>query len=166
MGGGSGGRLAESDFRRLEERAQEELSAARNETNAHVYLSFDHEDLGEVNLFRGQARNENADLRFDDYSVREPFDSPNAEYIKARIREKIDRCSVTVVYLTERSASSKWVDWEIEESVRRDKGVIGFYKGDTAPASVPPAFRQNQCKSVKWEHAALMEAIRNARRTR
>lgn len=55
---------------------------------------------------------------------------------------------MTVVYLSEKTASSKWVNWEIEESLKRGKGVIGVYKGDTPPARVPPAFQQNGCKAV------------------
>jgi len=41
-----------------------------------------------VNLLRGQARNENSDLEFSDWSLSEPFDSKNAEYIKRGIRER------------------------------------------------------------------------------
>jgi len=162
MGGGSGGGLSSSDIRRLEEQAKQKLSEAKGDASRHVFISFDHEDLDEVNLLRGQAKNDKVDLQFDDHSVKEPFDSANADYIKRQIREKIDRCSVTVVYLSEKTASSKWVNWEIEESIKRGKGVIGVYKGDKAPTSLPPAFGQNGCKAVKWEHAALMKAIEDA----
>lgn len=163
MGGSSGGGLYSSDIKSLEERAKQKLTdAAKGDISRHVFISFDHEDLNEVNLLRGQAKNEKVDLQFDDHSVKEPYDSTNADYIKRQIREKIDRCSVTVVYLSEKTASSKWVNWEIEESIKRGKGVIGVYKGDKVPSSVPPAFQQNGCKSVKWEHAALTKAIEDA----
>lgn len=36
----------------------------------HVFLSFVEEDLELVRLFRGQAKNKNSDLEFDDYSER------------------------------------------------------------------------------------------------
>ena len=166
MGGSSGGSLSSSDIKRLEEKAKQKLSEAKVDISRHVFISFDHEDLDEVNLLRGQAKNDKVDLQFDDHSVKDPFDSTNADYIKRQIREKIDRCSVTVVYLSEKTASSKWVNWEIEESIKRGKGVVGVYKGDKAPAKVPPAFRQNGCKLVKWEHAALMKAIEDTSRKR
>jgi hypothetical protein len=41
----------------------------------HVFLSFVEEDLDRVNLFRGQAKRKNSELEFDDYSVKEAFDS-------------------------------------------------------------------------------------------
>lgn len=162
MGGGSGGGLLSSDIKSLEEKVKQRLAEAKGDVSRHVFISFDHEDLNEVNLMRGQAKNDNVDLQFDDHSVKEPYDSINADYIKRNIREKIDRCSVTVVYLTDKTASSKWVNWEIEESLKRGKGVIGVYKGDTSPTMMPPAFQQNGCKAVKWEHAAMMKAIEEA----
>lgn len=162
MGGGSGGGLFSSDIRSLEEKVKQRLAEAKEDVSRHVFISFDHDDLDEVNLLRGQSKNEKTDLQFDDHSVKEPYDSTNADYIKRNIREKIDHCSVTLVYLTEKTASSKWVNWEIEESLKRGKGVIGVYKGDTPPTKTPPAFQQNGCKAVKWEHAALTKAIEDA----
>ena len=162
MGGGSGGGLFSSDIRSLEDKVKQRLAEAKGDVSRHVFISFDHEDLDEVNLLRGQANNDKLDLQFDDHSVKEPYDSDNADYIKQKIREKIDRCSVTLVYLTDKTASSKWVNWEIEESLKRGKGVIGVYKGDTPPARLPPAFQQNDCEAMKWEHAGLTKAIEDA----
>lgn len=162
MGGGSGGGIPSSDWARLEAKAKQSLTEAATDTSRHVFISFAYEDVDEVNLLRGQAKNDKTDLQFDDFSVKEAFDSGNADYIKRQIRERIDRCSVTVVYLSEKSASSSWVNWEIEESFKRGKGVVGVYQGDSKPANAPPAFQQNNCKAVKWEHAALMKAIEDA----
>jgi len=162
MGGSSGGGLFSSDIKRLEDKVKQRLAEAKGDVSRHVFISFDHEDLDEVNLLRGQAKNDKLDLQFDDHSVKEPFDSNNADYIKRNIREKIDRCSVTLVYLTDKTASSKWVNWEIEESLKRGKSVIGFYKGEAPPSKLPPAFQQNGCKAMKWEHAGLTKAIEDA----
>jgi hypothetical protein len=162
MGGSSGGGIPSSDLKRLEEKAKEALRKSSSDASRHVFISFAYEDIDEVNLLRGQAKNENTDLAFDDYSVKEAFDSVNGDYIRRQIREKIDRCSVTVVYLSNSSATSKWVNWEIEESLRRGKGVIGVHKGDVPPKDFPPALAENGSKVVKWEHTALMKAIEAA----
>lgn len=162
MGGSSGGGISSGDMQRLEGVAKDKLSQAAEEGAKHVFISFAHEDMGEVNLLRGQAKNEKNDLIFDDYSVKEAFNSKNADYIKSQIREKIDHVSVTVVYLSSSAAKSEWVNWEIEESFKRGKGVIGVYKGEQPPAVVPPAFLANKCKAVKWSHAAITQAINDA----
>jgi hypothetical protein len=91
--------------------------------------------------------------------VKEPYDSTNTDYIKRQIRDKIDRCSVTVVYLTDKSATSRWVNWEVEESLKRAKGVIGVYMGNSAPKVLPASFTQNGCKAIEWTLDGLKRAI-------
>ncbi len=166
MGGGGGGDFPSSDVKSLEQKAKESLKAASADTSRHVFISFANEDKDEVNLLRGQAKNEKTDLQFDDHSVKEAFDSKNADYIKRQIKEKLERVSVTVVYLSANSAKSKWVDWEIQESLKMEKGIIGVYKGDKQPHAVPPAFKENKLKAVKWSHEELSKAIEAASKKR
>jgi hypothetical protein len=165
MGGSSGGGIPSETLRKLEETAKQKLKEASGGVS-HVFISFAYEDVDEVNLLRGQAKNENTDLEFDDYSVKEAFDSKNAEYIKRQIREKIDKTSVTVVFLSEHSARSAWVNWEIEESLKRGKGVIGVYTAEKPPTDLPKAFSDNKCKAVKWTHENLKKAIEEASKNR
>ena len=106
MGGSYGGGLSNLDIQSLSEKVRQKLADAKSDVSRHVFISFDHEDLNEVNLLRGQAKNDKVDLQFDDHSVKEPFDSTNADYIKRQIREKIDRCSVAVVYLSDKTVES------------------------------------------------------------
>ena len=166
MGGSGGGPFLPSDVQRLEERAKQKLQEATAQTSRHVFISFAYEDVDEVNLLRGQAKNEKVGLEFDDHSVKEAFDSKDADYIKRRIREKIDKASVTLVYLSKHSAKSPWIDWEIRESYKRGKGVIGVYKGDSPPTLIPSAIKENNGKIVKWAHADLMHAIEECSKKR
>ena len=165
MGGSTGGRIPSSDLRKLEERASQRLKEAVDQSTPNAFISFSAKDLNEVNLLRGQAKNDNSDVEFSDYSVKSPYNSTDADYIKRKIREKIDLCSVTVVYLSENAATSKWVNWEIKESLKQGKGVIGTYSGNTPPTSVPPAFSEAGCTAVKWG-SNLSDAIKEARETR
>lgn len=162
MGGSSGGGFSNENIKKLEEKAKQSLGEADRSTPRHIFISFAYEDINEVNLLRGQAKNEKSDLEFDDYSVKKAFNSSDAEYIKRQIREKIDHVSVTVVYLSPASAKSEWVNWEIEESLRRGKGVIGVYKGDTPPSILPKALKENKCKIVQWTQSGLVKAIEDA----
>lgn len=163
--GGSGGSFSSSDLNHLENIAKKKLLQG-SEGSRHVFISFAHEDLDTVNMLRGQAKNDNIAINFDDHSVKEPFDSKNADYIKSQIRSKIDLSSVTVVYLSNNTADSKWVNWEIEESIKKGKGVIGVYSGDTPPSKTPPAFTKNKCKAVRWSHKDLPKAIEDASQER
>ena len=166
MGGSTGGRLSDTDLKSLEDKAKQRLAEGKSDTSPHVFISFANEDLNAVNLLRGQAANEKTDLQFDDFSVKEPYNSKNAEYIKRQIRDRIERCSVVVVYLSGDGARSEWVNWEVEEGLRQGKGVVGVHKAGVIPKDVPPAFKKYGCKVVKWDHEALTAAIEAARKKR
>jgi len=142
------------------------LKEADEPQRRSVFISFATEDLDEVNLLRGQAKNENAGFVFIDRSLQEPFASERAEYIKQGIRQRINQSSVTLVYLTSNTAKSDWVDWEIQESVRLGKGVIGVYKGEGPPPQLPRAIVEIRAKLVPWTHRDIEEAIEKARSQR
>lgn len=150
-GGGGGGGFSPQDLSSLEEKARDEL---RKASKRNVFLSFAYEDVNEVNLLRGQAKNENSDLEFNDWSVQEPFDSDRAAYIRQRIGERIGQASVVVVYLSADSAQSKWVNWEVEEALHRGKRVLAVHKGDAAPQQRPASVTANKIRVVPWSRLA------------
>lgn len=164
MGGsGGGGRgLSEDELKALEQIAKDTLKGSISPEKRNVFISFASEDLTEVYLLRGQAQNENSELGFIDRSLQRPFDSKDAEYIKRGIRERIKQASVTICYLSEHTAQSKWVDWEIRESIKLNKGVIAMYKGDNPPRKLPPAVKEFGIKLVPWNHKQIMAAINRA----
>jgi hypothetical protein len=159
MGGGGGG----SDFSPgaladLEAKAKTILREG-DAPRKNLFISFSHEDLADVNLLRGQARNASSALEFNDWSLREPFDSTRAEYVKNGIRERIRQSSVTLVYVSEITHTSKWVDWEIRESLKLGKRVVAMYKGAQLPLILPVALTENGISPVPWSHDAVMTAL-------
>lgn len=162
MGGGGGWSISEKDYKKLEDIAKENLKQGAQPAKRNVFISFAYDDINEVNLLRGQAKNENSEIEFNDWSLQEPFDSERAEYIRRGIRERIRQSSVTLVYLSDKTADSKWVNWEIKESVSLGKGVIGVYKGDSPPTILPAAIKENKVNLVKWTHQGIADAIEKA----
>lgn len=160
MGGGTTDRFPTDELTTLAERARRTLEEADRPGRRNVFISFDHEDERDVNLLRGQARNEDSDLEFNDWSVKEPYDSENAEYIRRNIRERIRQSSATLVYLSDKTASSRWVDWEIRESIALGKKVVCVYQGQK-PASVPTAVTELGLKCVPWQHDLLMRELKD-----
>ncbi|WP_417247424.1 TIR domain-containing protein [Celeribacter sp.] len=145
-GGGGGGWSSLGDIRSLEEKAKAALQKGRK----NVFISFATEDLNEVNLLRGQAKNQNSDLEFNDHSVRVPYDSDRAQYIKAKITERINRSSVCVVFVSDDTAQSNWVKWEVDQSLKLGKKVVAVYSQNNKPKTMPEWFSKNNIKSVKW----------------
>ncbi len=167
MGGsGSGRGLAPNELRTLEERAKKSLRERDGGKKRNVFISFSSDDLDEVNLLRGQAKNENSNIEFNDWSLREPFDSKKADYIKRGIRDRIRQSSVTVVYVSDNTASSKWVDWEIRESLAMGKGVVAMHKGNTPPSRLPKAITDNKISVVPWNQKQLARVIERESKNR
>ncbi|HID28972.1 MAG TPA: TIR domain-containing protein [Desulfobacterales bacterium] len=160
-GGGGGGRgLTPNELNELEQKAKQSLKASGDTGKCNVFISFASDDLGDVNMLRAQAKNDNSDIEFNDWSLKEPFDSKKADYIKRGIRERIRQCSVTIVYVSDKTADSKWVDWEIRESIAMGKGVVAMHKGDSAPARLPKAVIEYKVPVVSWNQKELAKAIK------
>ena len=150
MGGGGGGSRSIGDIQSLVDKAKQELREDEQSGRRNVFISFSYEDIDEVNLLRGQSKNDKSPIEFNDWSVSESINSERAQYIKQKISERINQSSATVVYLSPNTPNSQWVRWEIEESMKRGKQVIGVHKGDTPPKSLPAPFKENGLKVVPW----------------
>lgn len=91
-----------------------------------AFLSFVEEDLNLVNLFRGQAKNERFDLNFADYSIKQPFNSRNADYIGRGITDQIRLCTLTICLCGPTTYTSEWVNWELKKSLELGKPIMGI----------------------------------------
>lgn len=152
MGGSDRSSRSLGDTRKLEERAKEILKQGSGKTN--VFISFAFEDVDEVNLLRAQAKNENSEIEFNDWSVHEPFESARAEYIRQRIEERIQQSSTTVVYLSDSTADSEWVRWEVSKSLTLGKRVIAVHAHDIPPTNIPELILANNIEVIPWSKLA------------
>lgn len=151
MGGsGGGGWNRLGDVRALEEKAKAALQGGKR----NVFISFATEDMDEVNLLRAHSKNEKSDIEFNDHSVREPYDSERAEYIKRKIEERIARSSTTVIFLSKNTAQSQWVKWEVEKSLELGKKVIAVHSGDKFSGQQPSWLVEPSIKIVPWSNLA------------
>lgn len=143
-GGGGGGWSSLGDIHSLEAKAKKVLGEGKR----NVFISFAMEDERDVNLLRASAKNENSDIEFNDHSVREPYDSERADYIRQKISERINRCSVTVVHLTPSALQSRWVRWEVEKSLELGKSVIAAHPAGAGVAALPTWLKD--ARVVTW----------------
>ena len=165
MGGKTGGgiNISEHLARKMEAHIKDKLGEAAKPQRRNVFISFQNEDKGEVELLRGQAKNENSSLEFNDWSLRKPFNSERAEYIRQGIRQRIQQSSVTVVYLGQTTHKSQWVDWEIRESLKLGKGVVAVHKGNAPPHTLPAAISEHGIRVVSWRPVkGFVDAVNKA----
>lgn len=91
-----------------------------------AFISFRAEDRQQINGLRLLAANPKFDIEFYDESVRTAINSSNAAYIRQKIREKINRTSVTLCMVSALTHTSEWVRWELEESLDKGNTIIAM----------------------------------------
>jgi hypothetical protein len=125
-----------------------------------VFLSFVVEDKDLATLFRGQAKNKNNDLEFSDYSVKEPYNSTNRDYIKSQIKPRISAASVTICLIGNTTSKSDWVDWELRVSKEVGNRVLGVrLHSDASKDPMPKALTDLKATIVNWDIDAIVKAI-------
>ena len=112
----------------------------RQAIKRRIFISFDHDDTAQVNGFLG-LRNIIDNCDFYNHKLDRRIQSTNEDYVKRVIREEyITPASVTVVLIGNRTADSTWVQWEITESKRQKKGLLGIRllgSSGPIPAGIP-----------------------------
>lgn len=125
---------------KAEKEPEEEERAVRN-----VFISFHNEDEYAVNLLRIQAKRENTDLEFRDYSVKEEI-----EQWRKNVKEKIANTSATIVMIGPETATRPNVLFEIEQSYVQGKKVIGVRIRSDKKDPIPELMVKNKAAIVNW----------------
>lgn len=125
-----------------------------------AFLSFVEEDLAAVNLFRGQAKNQSNTLEFADYSIKEPFDSFNAAYIKQNIKEQIRLSTMAICLVGPTTYTSRWVEWELTTALEMQKPIMGVYLYGDGRIKYYPGLLQKWPR-VSWDIGQIVQAMNN-----
>ena len=106
-----------------------------------IFISFDHADTTQVSGFMG-LRQILDGFDFYNHKLDRRIQSSDVDYMTRVIREDyIKPASVTVVLIGNHTAQSDWVRWEIDESKRQGKGILGIRlkaSRGPVPAGIPP----------------------------
>lgn len=93
-----------------------------------VFFSFDYDDVFRANQVRnsgtfvGEKRS-----GFRDKAEYEKVRRTGDVAIKKWIRRQMKGCSVTCVLIGQNTSKSRWVNFEIEESIANGMGLLGVY---------------------------------------
>ena len=150
--------------RRAQEEGTSNPKADRSE-KYNVFISFYVDDLVEVDLLCDQIKNENSNIVFDARYLKLPFNQKKSDPLKQDIIEQIRQSSITVVYVSDKTANSEWVDWEIRESLAMGKDVLAMHNGDTPPKHLPEAINENGIEVLSWNPQHINEAIQEHAKT-
>jgi len=130
-----------------------------------VFFSFHYQrDLWRVNVIRNSGMIEGvAAAGFVDASVWEEAKRLGDAAIKALINRGLDGTSVTVVLIGAETASRRYVDYEIRQSLARGNGLFGIrvngikdQNGQTdPPGALPIALAEARAPIHSWEYGEL-----------
>ena len=94
-----------------------------------VFFSFDWDDVWRVNQVRNSwvTKGNYTSAGFVDSVDIEKVKKATGQAIKNWIDKQLEGTSVTCVLIGRQTADSKWVKYEIQESIEKKNGLIGVY---------------------------------------
>ena len=94
-----------------------------------VFFSFDWDDVWRVNQVRNSwvTKGNYTSAGFVDSVDIEKVKKATEQAIKNWINKQLEGTSVTCVLIGRQTANSKWVKYEIQESIEKENGLIGVY---------------------------------------
>jgi hypothetical protein len=105
-----------------------------------VFFSFKYEDISRAMIVRNSWVTQGKEAAgFIDKAEFEKVKRQGDTAIKNWIDKQLEGSSVTVVLVGEKTCGSKWVKYEIEQSIKRGNGLLGIdiskikdFQGNTA----------------------------------
>ncbi len=95
----------------------------------HVFFSFDWDDVWQVNQVRHSwvAKGSYTAAGFVDSAQIETLKKDTDQAIKNWIGKQMEGTSVTCVLIGSHTAGSRWVKYEIEQSIKKKNGLLGVF---------------------------------------
>jgi hypothetical protein len=128
-----------------------------------VFVSYDHsEDVHYKRLLQAWDANPEFDFDFDSRGPNEPIDSIRAVTIKASLTFMMKSATHLLVLVGAKTASSKWVTWEIERAKQPDT-KLRLAAIRLAPYNpIPAALSAGTAWATAFERDRIIEALRKA----
>lgn len=127
----------------------------------NIFISHVHENDDLLPKLKELVARQDVEIRDGSVNSSKPNDAKNEDYIKEKIlKPRIDWASVLVVLITPDTASSWWVNWEIEYAAKQGKRIIGVCARGATDADRPPALEAlGDATVVGWDSESVAEAI-------
>ena len=126
----------------------------------NVFISHRHEDDDGLKDLKSLMARHGITAR--DYSITtdNPNNAHNEEYIKYQILSpRIRQAGCLVVYVSEKTRHSEWVDWEIEHARRLGKRIVGVWARGDRNCELPEALQRHADAVVGWNGESIVDAI-------
>jgi MTH538 TIR-like domain (DUF1863) len=116
-----------------------------------VYFAFDYRDVFAVNQIRRAGQFVPVSVAgFTDASQWEKLKQKSPVTIERAINTALLNTSVTVVCIGERTATRRWVNFELTASAGRGNALLGVYLPGTTGYPIPTALTDSGAKVYQW----------------
>ena len=125
----------------------------------NVFISHVHEDDEGLGKIKDLLDGKGFSLKDSSITKDKPNQAKNEDYIKSILSSRIKWAGTFLVYVTPKTKSSKWVDWEIEHAQRLGKRIVGIMAHGEAECEPPEALRKYADAVVGWDSGKIIDAI-------
>ena len=127
----------------------------------NVFISHIHEDDALLSDLKNLVSRAGMQVRDGSITKDKPNDAKNEQYIKHGIlAPRIDWASTLVVLITDDTAYSDYVNWEIKYAVEHGKRVVGVFARGATDANIPEELGKcGDAAIVSWRGDRVVDAI-------
>ena len=126
----------------------------------HIFISHIHEDDGKLADLKSLLARNGLEVRDSSINSSKPNGAENAEYIKYGIlAPQINWAGTFVVYVSQNTKDSPWVNWEIEYAARQGMRIVGVWERGAAGCELPAALEEYRDALVGWHGNSIINAI-------
>lgn len=126
----------------------------------NVFISHIHKDDSKLGNLKSILKKNGIDAR--DYSITsdKPNQAKSESYIKQKIlAPQIKQCGVLIVYVSEKTKESKYVNWEIEYAQKLGMRIVGVWEEGSKGCELPAALDEYRDALVGWHGRSMVDAI-------
>jgi hypothetical protein len=132
---------------------------------AKVFVSYDHsEDVHYKRLLQAWDANPDFDFEFDSRGPNVPIDSDDAAVVKQALTRMMKSATHLLVLVGEKSAKSKWMEWEIgrakEADVKLRLAAVKLARDNETPSGL---LGVGTSWATSFERDRIVEALREAK---
>lgn len=127
----------------------------------NIFISHVHEDDDLLPKLKDLISKAGMDVRDGSINSDKPNAAQNEDYIKREVlAPRIQWASTLVVLITQDTAQSDWVNWEIKHAVEQGKNVVGVFAQGATDADIPDELRKHgDAAVVGWQSERVVDAI-------
>lgn len=126
----------------------------------NIFISHVHEDDALLPKLKELIGRAGMEVRDGSVNSEKPNKARSEDYIKREIlAPRIDWASTLVVLITQDTAQSEWVNWEIEYAIEQGKTVVGVFAQGATDADIPEELGKHAAAIVGWQGDRVVDAI-------